>query len=539
MQLDKLQLDLRPRSNSQALDLGFSLLRTHAGVTYLVWLALWVPLVAACGLLACLTPTYAFAWLLLAWWLRPLLERAPLYVLSRQVFGETVGWRDALRAWPKQLGGGWFSMLTWRRLFAAGRSSYQPIWQLEGARGKVAADRRSIIGRNGTARSALWFSVACANFEAILQLGMLAFIGIFVSDEQLINPFGYLLQNGNGHDSVRYLALCFAGYALSGGIVGPIYTACGFTLYLNRRATLEAWDIELALRQIKPPVRKARGTQHSAVLCALLTLALLTPALLRPMPAFAADIAVQTANGAKSVQCAVPEFVKKRADTRQPDHSATQAEIRRTLAQLYDDDNLRGYVCEDAWNYKPSSPPQQADSPPVTSPFPAFMADIVKVLLIAVAICSVGWLLYRYRDQFAVLARLRPPGRATEIAGLDIRPESLPEDVAAEVAALWAAGRRRAALALLYRATISRLVNEDHLPLSQGTTEGDCMRLVTQACRRQQFGDARMQAAASITDLWTRAAYGNHWPDSAAISAECAAWRSEFGASRANGMARS
>ena len=91
MQLDKLQIDLRPRPNAQALDLGFVLLRAHAGPVYMAWLMLWLPLVLLCGGLAYLFPGYAGAWLLLAWWLKPLLERAPLYILSRQVFGEQIG----------------------------------------------------------------------------------------------------------------------------------------------------------------------------------------------------------------------------------------------------------------------------------------------------------------------------------------------------------------------------------------------------------------------------------------------------------------
>ena len=31
----------------------------------------------------------------------------------------------------------------------------------------------------------------------------------------------------------------------------PIYVACGFSLYLNRRTVLEAWDIELVFRRMR------------------------------------------------------------------------------------------------------------------------------------------------------------------------------------------------------------------------------------------------------------------------------------------------
>src|SRR5690606_23475696 len=40
-------------------------------------------------------------------------------------------------------------------------------------------------------------------------------------------------------------------YALVLVVWEPIYVASGFSLYLNRRTILEAWDIELAFRRIR------------------------------------------------------------------------------------------------------------------------------------------------------------------------------------------------------------------------------------------------------------------------------------------------
>ena len=217
MQLDKLELDLRPRSSAQALDLGFALLRKHAGDAYSAWLALWFPIVAACAALALWMPEKLWWFVLLAWWLRALPERAPLYVLSRRVFGEEVSWRQALKAWPAQLRGGWFSMLTWRRIFSPMRSLFAPIWQLEGARGKVAAERRRVIGRNGTFAAAAWFGVVCVFFELVLAFGLLAFIGIFLSDENAINPFILIVHFFRGEiESRMSIALIFGAFAFSG-----------------------------------------------------------------------------------------------------------------------------------------------------------------------------------------------------------------------------------------------------------------------------------------------------------------------------------
>lgn len=530
MQLEKLQIDLRPRPNAQALELGLALLRAHAGVVYAVWLALWLPLVLLGAGLAYLFPEYGSWWLLLPWWLRPLLERAPLYVLSRQVFGETVSWREALRAWPRQLGGGWFRLLTWWRPFFAGRGLYQPIWQLEGARGQAAVARRTVIGASGTAASAYWFGVACAHLEAILQLGLIAFIGIFLADENAINPFAYLF--GATSATPLLLALSFAGYALSGGIIGPVYASCCFTLYLSRRSALEAWDIEIMLRQMKPPApMTARRAGAVLPTVSVLAAGMLAAALLAlGMPATAQAVGKPSGRTTAAEQCAEPEWAKSRRTPRPPDRSTEQAQLRRELAQLYATDDLRNYRCVESWELKKdvkAKPVKDLDKPDL--PDLTLLAEIIRILLIAAAIMLAAWLLYRYRGQFAGMFGQALPVRATEIGGLDIRPESLPDDIVGNVLALWQKGERRAALALLYRATVSRLASEDGLLLTRGATEADCLRLAGMACRQQRLGAGRLQVATGVTALWLDGAYGDRWPGTEKLSASCMAWHEQFG----------
>jgi len=516
MQLDKLQIELRPRTNAQALDLGFAVLRAHALNAYSAWLALWLPWMALCSLLAWLMPSYLMLWLLLAWWFRPLFERAPLYVLSRELFGEAVGWREALRAWPRQLGGGALELLTWGRIFAVGRCLYQPVWQLELARGKVARARRRLLAQRSTGRSAYWFGIVCVHLEGVLQLGLFALASIFFSSGPVVNPFAILVA---GPGSVLLPVLTVAGYALGAAIIGPIYTACGFTLYLNRRAALEAWDIEIALRQIVPPasarLRKQAGTVLPLLLCLVLAVALVQPA-----PAQAAPLP----------PACTPDPPPAADAVRIPAHDQAQARLRRDIDSVYLDADLRGYVCNNGWHRKDKHAPEQAKA---KAPNPGWfdfnlLALIVKVALIAAAIGAAGWLLYRYRDRFPALAR-RKAATATEVGGLDIRASSLPADVAGAVRALWESGECRAALALLYRATLARLVEDDGLVLHAGATEGDCLRLAREAAHRQQLAEARLQVAAATTTLWLDGAYSGRWPAAAAVMAQCGAWQAQFG----------
>ena len=522
MHIDQLQIELRPRTNAQALDLGFALLRSHAGATFKAFLALWLPIVAVVLGLTAWKPEYDWAYMLVAWWFKPALERAPLYVLSRQVFGASVTWQEAVRAWPAQLGGGMLRMLTWGRPFCAGRGLYQPMWQLEMARGDVARARMRVLARNSTAQSAFWFGIVCAHLEVVLQVGILGFIGIFVSDPQLSNPFSVFIGARNNVDPVLEMVIV-AAFGLAVAIMTPIYTACCFTLYLNRRASLEAWDLELQLRQIRRPAQlRPRGRAGSA-LGALGTLAVLGAAALLSL-APAAEVWAKPGAPANMDKCRKPAPPKI---GRGPDLGPEQARVRRDVDTIFASDDLRGYECHESWRWKKTA---EKKKDPNTKPIDlSVLAQLMKVVFIAALAGLVGWLLYRYRHTFPGFYASAPAQMATEVGGLDIRADSLPDDITASVRALWAAGQRRAALALLYRATLSRMVADNGLQLRQGNTEGDCLRLAAQSRKRGLLSEGRLAVASAATALWLGGAYGGRWPDDSAVAAGCAEWDAQFG----------
>lgn len=115
--------------------------------------------------------------------------------------------------------------------------------------------------------------------------------------------------------------------------------------------------------------------------------------------------------------------------------------------------------------------------------------------------------------------RDRVPGAAvapTHVQDLDIRPESLPDDIGAAARQLWDAGNARPALALLYRGLLSKLAHDHRAPVRESTTEGDCMALA-----RRFLPEHAGTFAARLVNTWSSAVYGGLMPGTAEVHALC------------------
>jgi hypothetical protein len=104
----------------------------------------------------------------------------------------------------------------------------------------------------------------------------------------------------------------------------------------------------------------------------------------------------------------------------------------------------------------------------------------------------------------------------SHVRDLDIRPESLPDDVGAAALALWERGEQRAALALLYRATLSRLVHVHSVPIRASSTEGECLALA-----RQRAQPTTATYATRLVETWTGAVYGAQTPGAGVVQSLC------------------
>ncbi len=179
----------------------------------------------------------------LLWWSKPWLDRTVLFVLARAAFGQqtTLGdlWRQQREVWWRQFILTW----TWRRL-SPWRSLTQPVYQLEGhslfqLRRRVKQLRRRHSG------AALMMTSTFSLAETFLMLAVFSLTFWFAAD-----GLGYEFKSLFDDESNSVLMLLFSvAYVLAVLFLEPFYVAAGFGMYLNRRAELEAWDIEQEFRR--------------------------------------------------------------------------------------------------------------------------------------------------------------------------------------------------------------------------------------------------------------------------------------------------
>ncbi|MBD1597827.1 DUF4129 domain-containing protein [Pseudomonas typographi] len=491
MQLDRARVTIRPRSPWEALDLGCRLAARHRRLLALAWLALTVPVFSLISLLCWNAPTLA---LLLFWWGKPLYERLALHILAQALFDHPPSIGQALRAWPGLLRRQWLASLTWRRASLM-RSFDLPVTQLEGQAGRARQQRLGLLHRED-GRAARWLTVVGAYVETCLVLGAVSLLLLMVprSAGDSWHWAQWLLGPPiPGRLWLQHLANAF--YVLVLAVWGPIYVACGFTLYLNRRTHLEAWDIELVLRAL------------CQRLAPLVVLGLLLAFMLTPPPALAAD-AAPAEQPRVSVSTA---------------HQAIEALLQRPPFE-----NIETRA---RWHWRrgdPSPAPAAAPAPHAAANPSEGLARAAEILLWAALAGCLAWLGWhhrlRARQWAARLARRRtPPHQALPpLFAQDLAPERLPMDVAGHAEQLWASDPRQA-LALLYRGLLSRLVHDYKLPLRAADTEAQVLAKVA-ALQLRGLDDFSQK----LTWHWQAIAYGHRVPPAGTCEALCRGWRRLF-----------
>ena len=509
MRLSDATVVIRPRTTWEAMDLGVLLSQRHRRLLMASWAIMTLPVFALLTLLLWDSPSLvAFIF----WWLKPAFERLPLHILSKAMFGETPTLKQALRQWPRLLKPQLLASLTWRRL-SLSRSFLLPVVQLEGLSGQARQQRLQVLlQRDGGA--ARWLTIIGVHLESALWIGLMVLFYLLLPPQVELDWSWQTLLSAATQDWRWLEHLTNAFYVMVLVVWEPIYVACGFSLYLNRRTVLEAWDIELVFRRLRQRV-------SGAALTLLLAAFLLMPTgqnLWAAEPAIAPDsprllgqpLTSQASRDSIKAILDQPPFKNKETVTRyrfgedkpsaeNPDDGKAP-EWLKTLFKLLDNQRFGA------------------------------LATLIEVLLWGAVIGAIGLLIWRYRAWLQAFVSRRPAlkGKVTrpvpqQAFGLDLSRETLPADIAASAESLWQSSPREA-LGLLYRALLSHLLHDYNMALKPADTEGQVLERVEQL---QQ--PALLAFSKNLTGHWKNMAYGHRLPPAHLQQELCDGWRTLFG----------
>ena len=497
MDLESVAAVIRPRSPWEAVDLGFGMVRAWWKPVWTAWLATVAPawwLVWCSAWFLSGQPWVAF---LAVWWLRPLFDRVPLYVVSRRLFGSSPTARDVLRDLPRLWTRHLWGALTLQRLDPA-RSFDLPVWELEGLRGSERRMRTDLLQRVSRTH-AQWLTFACFVLEGFAMLAIFELVSLLTPSNgwsEAAEMADAAASSGDPTAAFWWWMALVAFLALTA--IEPFYVAAGFSLYLSRRIHLEGWDVELAFRRLAArltggePLRRKAGKAAAVVLLFFLAF--------HPSPARARAAGGE---GSPTPAQAVREVLKE------PEFQTHK--------------KMKTWRPRTDWDL-----PANKSEPSVPAVSLGFLRPLVLIvaaaLLVGLLAVAVGSLLRRRRGPGG---GDEPAGRGPlpdAIFGLDIRPESLPDDVPGAAWNAWERGDPALALGLLYRAAIAFLVSREGLPVRESWTEGDCVDFVQRKDRRD-----RADYFARLTRAWQTTAYAHRPPSTDEARALCTAWGQVFG----------
>jgi hypothetical protein len=200
--------------------------------------------------------------------------------------------------------------------------------------------------------------------------------------------------------------------------------------------------------------------------------------------------------------------------------AVTPDEVRAAVAQLRADPNIGGEhrIRSLRWN-QPSAPEPPRKPPPWIEGLFEYLGQTGSLILwVAGAIAAAIAVIWSYRT-----FRARTPGPGpialpvvSRVGEMDIRPESLPEDIGAAALALADAGKTREALSLLYRGALSRAVHRFDVTIGPSDTEGEALRAVG-----ARLDASRFSYFAELVGIWRRAVYAGETIPGDAVSRLC------------------
>ena len=486
MRLEDITVTLRPRQPWESVDLGCAMVRRDYGRILGLWLCTVLPLWALVGVLLRASPE----WIpLVVWWLKPLYDRVPLFFLSRAAFGVRPTFLETLKQWPRLWIANFLPALLWRRLSFI-RSFALPAQMLEGLRGAAVNQRIKTLAMDGGG-SGVSMSLAFSNLELVAWIGLM--LGTYGLLPDAAEPDWQGLFQALDFESTIPNAFLWWGAACHMVIVTliePFYVGAGFALYLNCRTRIEGWDVELAFRRLATRLTSAAA----ALVIAVIALG----------GVHAADQIVARTDSAADAHKVLKELEANLQKTKKPDiKPAVKADPAKAVQEVLEAPEFKIHKIQSKeWvSDKKETKKDESNLPGLN--FLGVIGELLFWLLIAGVVTFLVIYIVKNRRMFIMRGVSKAPVRAPKvIMGMNITRESLPDDIVAAARAAWAAGDFKEALSLLYRGSLSWLVNRRRVPIADSDTEEDCLVQVLQAGEKREADYFRQ-----LTGAWVQVAY--------------------------------
>ncbi|MDI1315157.1 DUF4129 domain-containing protein [Prosthecobacter sp.] len=506
MRLEDITVALRPRQPWESVDLGCAMVRRDFGRIIVLWICTVLPL----WVLVCVLLRAVPEWIpLVVWWLKPLYDRVPLYFLSRAAFGVRPGFFETWKQWPRLWITNCLPALLWRRLSFM-RSFALPAQMLEGMRGAAVKKRIQTLATDGGS-SGVSMTFAFSNIELAAWIGLMwGTYGLLPESAQ--PDWAGLFQSFDFEGTIPNAFLWWGAvcHMIIVTLVEPFYVGAGFALYLNCRTRIEGWDVELAFRRLA-----TRLTSATAVV------------ILAVMMIFGVQSSVQAEEdryGRNPTPTLQDDFLKEISSNLEniKKEPSSQTDPATAVRKVLDEPEFEIHKRQNpewVWD-DDKSKDKKTDS---KLQVPGFLGTLLELLFWALVLGLGVWLvvyLVKNRHLFVTRSVSKVPVQAPKVLmGMNITRESLPDDIVAAARAAWAAGDFHEALSLLYRGSLSWLVNRRRVPISDSDTEEDCLVKVLQAGDKTEAEYFRQ-----LTTAWVQVAYAVLPVSNEEMGALCDRW---------------
>jgi len=295
-------------------------------------------------------------------------------------------------------------------------------------------------------------------------------------------------------------------------VIEPFYVGAGFGLYLDRRTQIEGWDIEIAFRRMR---QRLQALVPLLLVACALGFAMPRQAQAQQAPTTADEVAeppLQSTPAPRKPDAKKPTVVHEPTLPKLFPQVQDPARFDKAVKRAYKDPLLSPSRTEKTWvPRKPAKPDAVRKQGPVLKWLAAAIAAIGEYGLWLLAALAVGLIIATHRQWRPWLRGMAPTPRTpdTPVASeAQLAPDAIPADVAGAARRLWAEGRKRRALALLYRASVAGMVARTGAVLVPGATEAQCLRAA-----RALRDEADRDAFGRMVRVWQYAAYAERLPD--------------------------